>query len=34
MKATEIWKKALDIERGRDPGSELCGNLMRRVSAL
>ena len=33
-KATEIWKKALDLERARNPGSELCGNLMRRVSTL
>lgn len=33
-KATEIFKKALDIERGRNPGSDLCGDLMRRVSQL
>ena len=28
------FKKALEIERLRNPQSELCGNLMRRVSAL
>jgi hypothetical protein len=33
-KASDIFKKALEIERGRDPGSDLCGNLMRRVSQL
>lgn len=33
-KATDVWKKALDLERARDPGSELCGNLMRRVSSI
>ncbi len=33
-KATEIFKKALDLERARNPASDLCGNLMRRVSAL
>jgi hypothetical protein len=33
-KATEIFKKALEIERGRNPASDLCGNLMRRVSQL
>jgi hypothetical protein len=34
QKATEIWKKALDIERARNPASDLCGNLMRRVSSI
>jgi hypothetical protein len=34
QKATEIWKKALDIERARNPASDLCGNLMRRVSSV
>jgi hypothetical protein len=33
-KATEMFKKALEIERTRDPASELCGSLMRRVSEL
>lgn len=33
-KAIEIFKKALDIERARNPASDLCGNLMRRVSQL
>lgn len=33
-KATGIYKKALEIERERDPGSDLCGTLMRRVSEL
>lgn len=33
-KATEIFKKALEIERARSPGSDLCGDLMRRVSQL
>ncbi len=33
-KATEIWKRALELERGRNPGSDLCGSLMRRVSAI
>jgi hypothetical protein len=33
-KGNEIFKKALEIERTRDPGSDLCGNLMRRVSQL
>lgn len=33
-KASDIFKKALEIERARDPGSDLCGNLMRRVSQL
>jgi len=33
-KATEIFKKALEIERGRNPASDLCGALMRRVSEL
>ncbi len=33
-KATEIFKKALEIERARNPASDLCGNLMRRVSQL
>lgn len=34
MKAMEIFKKALDVERSRNPASDLCGNLMRRVSQL
>jgi hypothetical protein len=33
-KAVEIFKKALEIERARSPGSDLCGDLMRRVSQL
>ncbi len=33
-KATEIFKRALKLERSKNPGSDLCGNLMRRVSAL
>ena len=33
-KGTEIFKKALEIERARNPASDLCGNLMRRVSQL
>lgn len=33
-KGTEIFKKALDLERARNPASDLCGNLMRRVSQL
>jgi tetratricopeptide (TPR) repeat protein len=33
-KAMEIFKKALDVERARNPASDLCGNLMRRVSQL
>jgi hypothetical protein len=33
-KGSEIFKKALDIERARNPASDLCGNLMRRVSQL
>jgi hypothetical protein len=33
-KASGIFKKALEIERARSPGSDLCGDLMRRVSQL
>jgi hypothetical protein len=33
-KAMGIFKKALEIERARSPGSDLCGDLMRRVSQL
>ena len=33
-KGSEIFKKALDLERARNPGSDLCGSLMRRVSQL
>ena len=33
-KGSEMFKKALEIERTRDPASNLCGNLMRRVSQL
>ncbi|MBX3227461.1 MAG: hypothetical protein KIT84_13990 [Labilithrix sp.] len=33
-KAMEIFKKALDVERARNPASDLCGSLMRRVSQL
>jgi len=33
-KASDVWRKALDIERARDPGSELCGDLMRRVAPI
>jgi hypothetical protein len=33
-KAMEIFKKALDVERAKNPASDLCGNLMRRVSQL
>jgi hypothetical protein len=33
-KGSEIFKKALDLERARNPASDLCGNLMRRVSQL
>ncbi len=29
--ATEIWKKALDLERARNPESDLCSSLQRRV---
>jgi hypothetical protein len=32
--ASAAFKKALDIERGRDPQSELCGTLMRRIAAV
>ncbi len=31
--ATEIWKKALDLERARNPESALCASLQRRVGA-
>ena len=31
-KATEMFRKALEIERARNPASELCDSLMRRVS--
>ena len=34
VKATGIFKKALDLERARNPASDLCGNLMRRVSEI
>lgn len=33
-KAIEIFKKALEIERAKSPGSDLCGDLMRRLSQL
>jgi len=33
-KAIEIFKRALEIERAKSPGSDLCGDLMRRVSQL
>ena len=33
-KGREIFKKALELERARNPASDLCGNLMRRVSEL
>lgn len=33
-KGSEIFKKALDLERAKNPSSDLCGNLMRRVSQL
>ncbi len=33
-KGSEIFKKALDLERARNPASDLCGNLMRRVSQI
>ncbi len=33
-KGREIFKKALELERARNPASDLCGNLMRRVSQL
>jgi hypothetical protein len=33
-KGSEIFKKALELERARNPASDLCGNLMRRVSQL
>lgn len=33
-KGNEMFKKALELERARDPASELCGSLMRRVSQL
>lgn len=32
--ATSIFKAALAIERERSPGSDLCGELMKRVSML
>ncbi len=32
--ASAMFAAALEIERKRDPGSELCGNLMRRVASL
>ena len=32
-KGSEIFKKALELERVRHPGSDLCSNLMRRLSA-
>jgi len=32
--ASNIFKAGLAIERERDPGSDLCGALMRRVSML
>ena len=33
-KGSEMFKKALELERARNPASDLCGNLMRRVSQL
>ncbi len=33
-KGSEMFKKGLDVERARNPASDLCGNLMRRVSQL
>ncbi len=32
--AQDAFKRGLEIERGRNPGSDLCGNLMRRLSAI
>ena len=32
-KGSEIFKKALELERVRHPGSDLCSSLMRRLSA-
>jgi len=33
-KGGEMFKKALELERARNPASDLCGTLMRRVSQL
>ncbi len=33
-KGSEIFKRALELERARDSASDLCGSLMRRVSQL
>ena len=32
--ASAIFKAGLAIERGRDPGSDLCGELMKRISMI
>jgi hypothetical protein len=33
-KASEIFKKGLEVERARNPASDLYGNLMRRAGQL
>jgi hypothetical protein len=32
--ASAIFKAGLAIERARDPGSDLCGELMKRISLI
>jgi hypothetical protein len=32
--ASEVFRAGLALERERDPGSKLCGTLMKRVSEL
>ena len=32
--AAQMFREALELERGRNPGSDLCGRLMTRLSAL
>ncbi len=33
-RASEAFRAGLTLERARDPGSDLCGNLMKRVSLI
>jgi hypothetical protein len=32
--ASAAFRSGLELERERNPGSDLCGNLMRRLSAI
>jgi hypothetical protein len=33
-RASEVFRAGLTLERARDPGSDLCGSLMKRVSLI